>query len=53
MDEITWSGPSTTPYGRLARTWLESARQNDYSLYAGYVAMLILGLRRGELLALA
>jgi integrase len=33
--------------------FLESARRDDDPLYAGYVLMLILGLRRGELLGLA
>ncbi|ADU46575.1 tyrosine-type recombinase/integrase [Intrasporangium calvum] len=36
-----------------ARQFLESARRDDDPLYAGYVLMLILGLRRGELLGLA
>jgi integrase len=36
-----------------ARQFLESARNNDDPLYAGYVLMLVLGLRRGELLGLA
>ena len=36
-----------------ARQFLESARENDDPLYAGYVLMLVLGLRRGELLGLA
>ncbi|AXG14951.1 tyrosine-type recombinase/integrase [Intrasporangium calvum] len=36
-----------------ARRFLESARAHDDPLYAGYVLMLILGLRRGELLGLA
>jgi integrase len=36
-----------------ARLFLESARRDDDPLYAGYVLMLILGLRRGELLGLA
>lgn len=36
-----------------ARQFLESARQDDDPLYAGYVLMLVLGLRRGELLGLA
>lgn len=36
-----------------ARQFLESARTNDDPLYAGYVLMLVLGLRRGELLGLA
>lgn len=35
-----------------ARQFLESARSNDDPLYAGYVLMLVLGLRRGELLGL-
>ena len=41
-----WSVPE-------ARLFLESARRDDDPLYAGYVLMLILGLRRGELLGLA
>ena len=41
-----WSVPE-------ARQFLESARRDDDPLYAGYVLMLILGLRRGELLGLA
>jgi integrase len=36
-----------------ARRFLESARADDDPLYAGYVLMLVLGLRRGELLGLA
>jgi integrase len=36
-----------------ARRFLESARSDDDPLYAGYVLMLVLGLRRGELLGLA
>lgn len=36
-----------------ARKFLESARADDDPLYAGYVLMLVLGLRRGELLGLA
>jgi integrase len=36
-----------------ARRFLESARSDGDPLYAGYVLMLILGLRRGELLGLA
>ncbi|MDF2145065.1 site-specific integrase [Knoellia sp. p5-6-4] len=36
-----------------ARRFLESARSNDDPMYAGYVLMLVLGLRRGELLGLA
>lgn len=36
-----------------ARRFLESARDDDDPLYAGYVLMLVLGLRRGELLGLA
>ena len=36
-----------------ARRFLESARAEDDPLYAGYVLMLVLGLRRGELLGLA
>ena len=36
-----------------ARKFLESARTHDDPLYAGYVLMLVLGLRRGELLGLA
>ncbi len=36
-----------------ARQFLESARADDDPLYAGYVLMLVLGLRRGELLGLA
>lgn len=36
-----------------AKAFLESARRDDDPLYAGYVLMLILGLRRGELLGLA
>jgi integrase len=35
------------------RQFLEFARQDDDPLYAGYVLMLVLGLRRGELLGLA
>jgi len=35
-----------------ARRFLESARSEDDPLYAGYVLMLVLGLRRGELLGL-
>lgn len=35
-----------------ARQFLESAKTNKDPLYAGYVLMLILGLRRGELLGL-
>lgn len=35
-----------------ARRFLESARSDDDPLYAGYVLMLVLGLRRGELLGL-
>ena len=35
-----------------ARLFLESARRDDDPLYGGYVLMLILGLRRGELLGL-
>ena len=41
-----WSVPE-------ARQFLESARRDDDPLYAGYVLMLTLGLRRGELLGLA
>lgn len=36
-----------------ARQFLESARSNGDPMYAGYVLMLVLGLRRGELLGLA
>ena len=36
-----------------ARQFLESARTDDDPMYAGYVLLLILGLRRGELLGLA
>ncbi len=36
-----------------ARKFLESSRDDDDPLYAGYVLMLVLGLRRGELLGLA
>lgn len=36
-----------------AREFLESARSNDDPMYAAYVLMLVLGLRRGELLGLA
>lgn len=36
-----------------ARCFLESARADDDPLYAAYVLMLVLGLRRGELLGLA
>jgi integrase len=36
-----------------ARRFLESARRDNDPLYAGYVLMLVLGLRRGELLGLA
>lgn len=36
-----------------SRQFLESARADDDPLYAGYVLMLVLGLRRGELLGLA
>jgi integrase len=36
-----------------ARKFLESARSDDDPLYVGYVLMLVLGLRRGELLGLA
>jgi len=36
-----------------ARQFLESARKDDDPLYAGYVLLLVLGLRRGELLGLA
>jgi len=36
-----------------ARQFLESARADADPLYAGYVLMLVLGLRRGELLGLA
>jgi integrase len=35
-----------------ARRFLESARRDSDPLYAGYVLMLVLGLRRGELLGL-
>ncbi|KGN31142.1 integrase [Knoellia sinensis KCTC 19936] len=35
-----------------ARQFLESAKSNDDPLFAGYVLMLVLGLRRGELLGL-
>ncbi|MDN5795883.1 MAG: site-specific integrase [Intrasporangium sp.] len=35
-----------------ARRFLESAKANDDPLFAGYVLMLVLGLRRGELLGL-
>ena len=49
------------PRGRKAEVWsvdearrfLESARADVDPLYAGYVLMLVLGLRRGELLGLA
>ena len=46
--------PSRRKYWTVdeARQFLESARSNDDPLYAGYVLMLILGLRRGELLGL-
>lgn len=48
------------PRGRKAEVWtvdearrfLESAREDGDPLYAGYVLMLVLGLRRGELLGL-
>jgi integrase len=36
-----------------SRRFLESARADDDPLYAAYVLMLVLGLRRGELLGLA
>jgi integrase len=36
-----------------ARRFLEAARGDEDPLYAGYVLMLVLGLRRGELLGLA
>ena len=36
-----------------SRQFLESARADDDPLYAAYVLMLVLGLRRGELLGLA
>lgn len=36
-----------------ARLFLESARRDDDPLYAGYVLILLLGLRRGEVLCLA
>lgn len=36
-----------------ARAFLESARADDDPLYTGYVLLLVLGLRRGELLGLA
>ncbi len=36
-----------------SRTFLESARANDDPVYLAYVLMLVLGLRRGELLGLA
>jgi integrase len=35
-----------------ARRFLESARENDDPLYAAYVLVLVLGLRRGEVLGL-
>jgi integrase len=35
-----------------ARQFLESAREDEDYLYAGYVLLLVLGLRRGELLGL-
>ncbi|MCG7320806.1 tyrosine-type recombinase/integrase [Arsenicicoccus bolidensis] len=36
-----------------ARRFLDSAREDDDPLYAGFVLLLLLGLRRGELLGLA
>jgi integrase len=36
-----------------ARTFLESAREDGDPMYAGYVLLLTLGLRRGEMLGLA
>lgn len=36
-----------------ARTFLESARADGDPMYAGYVLLLVLGLRRGEMLGLA
>ena len=36
-----------------ARQFLESARTDGDPMYAGYVLLLVLGLRRGELLGLA
>ena len=36
-----------------ARRFLESDRSNSDPLFAGYVLMMVLGLRRGELLGLA
>jgi integrase len=36
-----------------ARTFLESARAANDPFYAAYVLMLVLGLRRGEILGLA
>jgi integrase len=45
----------TRPYWTVdeARRFLESGRSNDDPLYAGYVLMLVLGLRRGEVLGLS
>lgn len=36
-----------------ARTFLQSARADGDPMYAGYVLLLVLGLRRGEMLGLA
>jgi integrase len=36
-----------------ARTFLDSAKRDDDPLFAGYVLLLVLGLRRGEVLGLA
>jgi integrase len=36
-----------------ARTFLSSAKRDDDPLFAGYVLLLVLGLRRGEVLGLA
>jgi len=36
-----------------ARTFLDSAKHDDDPLFAGYVLLLVLGLRRGEVLGLA
>jgi integrase len=45
-----WRGKAWT--SDEARTFLESARDADESLYAAYVLILVLGLRRGEVLGL-
>lgn len=43
----------TTPVGGRERKWIyESVRRDDNALYAAYVLILVLGLRKGEVLGL-